>query len=213
MGSGSYKNSHRELRHSFSRSEILVNMCWPFGQHWVALLDHISVKNGFWPHVKKCFVVYIHVPGCLYMIWGHYIIGNGTSNLVLTFSNVLEPYEHPNTKISKNSYFLSKKSKNWPFFVHKKYIFWNFGVGMLVWLQYVRESQNNVRSTISYNIVVPYYVYTSTASYIYEKPLFHMWPRPFLTFMWLKRASQCWPKGQHLLTKISDLEKECLSSL
>ena len=77
----------------------------------------------------------------------------------------------------------------------------------------LRESQNKVRSTISYNIVAPYHVYTPTASYIYEKPLFHMWPRPFLTIMRLKRAFQCWPKGQHMLTKISELKKECLSSL
>ena len=72
-------------------------------------MGHISVKNGFWPHVKKCFVVYIHVPGCLYMIWGHYIIGNGTSDLSRALSNVLEPYEHPNAKNSKSNYFARKK--------------------------------------------------------------------------------------------------------
>ena len=213
MGSGSYKNSHRELRHSFSRSEILVNMCWPFGQHWVALLSHISAKNGLWPHVKKCFFVFLQVPGCLYMIWGHYIIGNGTSNLVLTSPNVLEPYEHLNTKISKNIFFAYKK---WPIlriFWQKIRIFWNFGVWMLVWLQYVRESWNNVRRTISYHIVALHHVQTPTALYMYEKALFHIWPRPFLTFMRPRRASQCWPKGQHMLTKISDLEKECLSFL
>ena len=116
MGSGSYKNSHRELRHSFSRSEILVNMCWPFGQHWVALLSHISAKNGFWPHVKKCFFVYIQGPGCVYMIWGHYIIGNGSSNIVWTFFHVLEPYEHPNTKISEKYFFGPKNRQNLPVF-------------------------------------------------------------------------------------------------
>ena len=61
--------------------------------------------------MKNRFFVYIQGGRCVYMIWGHYIIGNGTSNLVLTFSNVLEPYEHPNTKISKNIFFAYKK---WP---------------------------------------------------------------------------------------------------
>ena len=45
------------------------------------------------------------------MIWGHYIIGNGTSDIVLTYSNVLDPYDYPNTKISKNEFFVYK---NWP---------------------------------------------------------------------------------------------------
>ena len=56
------------------------------------------------------------------MIWGHYIIGNGTSNIVLTLSNVLEPYEHPNTKISKNIFLCTKNVQFLDFF-DKKYEF------------------------------------------------------------------------------------------
>ena len=44
MSSGSHKNSQRELRWCFSRSDILVNTCWPFGQH-------MYLKIG--PQVKK----------------------------------------------------------------------------------------------------------------------------------------------------------------
>ena len=51
---------------------------------------------------ENAFFVYIQDPRCVYMTWGHYIIGNDTFNIVLIFSNVLEPYEHPNTNISKN---------------------------------------------------------------------------------------------------------------
>ena len=66
--------------------------------------------------MEKWFFVYIQSARGLYMIWGHYIIGNGTSNLVLTFSNVLEPYNHPNTKISKNDFLRYKNGKKEPFF-------------------------------------------------------------------------------------------------
>ena len=62
--------------------------------------------------MKNGFVVYIPGPRCVYMIWGHYIVGNGTSDIVSTYSNVLESYKHPNTKLSKNIYFMYKK---WPF--------------------------------------------------------------------------------------------------
>ena len=59
MGYRSYNNSYKELRHHFSRSEILVNMCWPFGQHWVALLSHISAKMAF-GHMWKSAFSYIY---------------------------------------------------------------------------------------------------------------------------------------------------------
>ena len=59
--------------------------------------------------MEKWFFVYIQSARGLYMIWGHYIIGNGTSDLSAALSNVLEPYEHPNTKNSKSNYFESKK--------------------------------------------------------------------------------------------------------
>ena len=75
------------------------------------------------------------------MIWGHYIIGNGTSNLVLTFANILEPYDHPNTEISKNKFLRYKK---WPkmaifgHFLYLKNLFfeisvlgWSYGSNML----------------------------------------------------------------------------------
>ena len=61
--------------------------------------------------MKKCFFENIQAPRCVYIIWGYYIIGNDTSDIVLTYSNVLEPYEHSNTKISKNEFFVYKK---WP---------------------------------------------------------------------------------------------------
>ena len=47
MGSGSYKNIYRELRPSFIRSDILVNKCWPFGQHPVALWATKLEKTSF----------------------------------------------------------------------------------------------------------------------------------------------------------------------
>ena len=56
--------------------------------------------------MEKWFLVYIQSARGLYMIWGHYIIGNGTSDLSRALSNVLEPYEHPNTKISKINIFV-----------------------------------------------------------------------------------------------------------
>ena len=37
------------------------------------------------------------------------MIGNGSSNIVLTFLNVSEPYENVQTKISKNQHFVYKK--------------------------------------------------------------------------------------------------------
>ena len=44
-------------------------------------------------------------------------------------------------------------------FLYKKInIFKKISVGMAVWLQYVRESQNKVRTTISYDIVTLYHV-------------------------------------------------------
>ena len=59
--------------------------------------------------MEKWFFVYIQSARGLYMIWGHYIIGNGTSDLSGALSNVLEPYEHPNAKNSKSNYFAQKK--------------------------------------------------------------------------------------------------------
>ena len=59
--------------------------------------------------MEKWFFVYIQSARGLYMIWGHYIIGNGTSDLSGALSNVLEPYEHPNAKNSKSNYFVQKK--------------------------------------------------------------------------------------------------------
>ena len=43
--------------------------------------------------------------------------------------------------------------------------------------------------------------------------IFNFGKSHFLQVMWPKRATGCWPKGQQVLTKISDLEKWCLSSL
>ena len=79
------------------------------------------MKNGVWPYVKKCFFVYIQGPKGLYMIWGHYIIGNGSSDLRLALSNVLEPYEHPKAKISKSYFFLRKKRLILAIFRHNLY--------------------------------------------------------------------------------------------
>ena len=47
MGSGSYKNSYKELRHHFSRSEILVNICCFFRQQTQHLLP------SWWPGTPK----------------------------------------------------------------------------------------------------------------------------------------------------------------
>ena len=48
MGSRSYKNSYRELRSSFFRSEILVNTCWLFGQQMATTLGPAAGFRGFW---------------------------------------------------------------------------------------------------------------------------------------------------------------------
>ena len=45
MSSGGYKYSYRKLRVCTLRCEILVNGCWPFGQHFSCLVDHVSVNN------------------------------------------------------------------------------------------------------------------------------------------------------------------------
>ena len=47
MGSGSYKNSHRELRPSFMRSDILVNKCWPFSQQFGQNLQELVIFSDF----------------------------------------------------------------------------------------------------------------------------------------------------------------------
>ena len=116
-------------------------------------------------------------------------------------------------KYRVSSHFCKYMANFSTFFMHKIDIFRNFGMGVLVCFQYVRESQTNVRSAIYYDIVASYHVYTPTAFYIYENPIFHMWKKAFFSLMWPKEAIQCWPKGQHMLTKISDLENECFSSL
>ena len=67
------------------------------------------MENGVWSYMEKWFFVYMQGTRGLYMIWGHYIIGNGTSDLSWALSNVLEPYEHPNAKNSKSNYFAQKK--------------------------------------------------------------------------------------------------------
>ena len=53
------------------------------------------------------------------MIWGHYIIGKSSSDLSMTFSNVLEPYWHPNTGFSKTNFFCVKKA-NFRYFLYTK---------------------------------------------------------------------------------------------
>ena len=45
--------------------------------------------------MKNEVFLYIQVLRGVYMIWGHYIIENGISNLVLTLSNMVGPYHHP----------------------------------------------------------------------------------------------------------------------
>ena len=139
MCSGRYKNSHRELRPSFMRSYILVNKCWPLDQHFNCLVDYVCVKNVY-GQVWKWDFAYIEWCGLIYEIWGLYMIGNRSSNIVLTFPNVSEPYERVYTKISKNYYFCTKNDQFLPFFVHKMLIFRNFGLNTFVWSWYVRES-------------------------------------------------------------------------
>ena len=170
MGFGCYKNSSWELRHPFTRFEILVNKCWPFGQHWFASLEHISAKIAIFTR-ENLFFVYIQGSRWLYMIWGNYIVGNDSSNIDLSFSNVLEQFEHPKSKISKSWYFVCKISPFYAIFIRQKVILPNWGVSMLVWFQYVRETQINVRSVISYNIVVLYHVYPPGTLYMNENRL------------------------------------------
>ena len=52
--------------------------------------------------MKNVFFVYTQGPRGVYMIWGHYIIENGTSNLVPTSSNVLWPYDYIKTSHHEN---------------------------------------------------------------------------------------------------------------
>ena len=61
--------------------------------------------------MKNVFFVYTQEPRGVYMIWGHYIIENGTSNLVPTFSNVLGPHDHSKTQIWESYFFAYQK---WP---------------------------------------------------------------------------------------------------
>ena len=116
-------------------------------------------------------------------------------------------------KFSKINIFNTKNDQIWSFFVLKMLIFENFAPNMLTWSQYFRKSWNNVRTFISYHITPWYHVYGSTTLYIYENSLLYNWPHTFFTRVRYTRCSKCWPKGQHLLTKISDLVKEVLSSL
>ena len=63
------------------------------------------------------------------------MIGNGTSNLLLTSSNVLEPYNHPNTKISKNDFLRYEKWQKMAIFCHFLYLKKSFfEIFMLEWL-------------------------------------------------------------------------------
>ena len=54
------------------------------------------------------------------------MIGNGTYNIVLTFSNVSEPYEHVQTKIFKNQHFCTRKLPNLVIFWYKNVDFSKF---------------------------------------------------------------------------------------
>ena len=53
----------------------------------------------------------------------------------------------------------------------QKVILPDLGVNMLVLFQYARETQNNVRRVISYNIVASYHVYLPRSLYMNENRL------------------------------------------
>ena len=59
--------------------------------------------------MKKGHFEYIQVPRGVYVIWGHYIMGNDTFNHFLTLSNVSEPWKHFKTQISEHIFFVHKK--------------------------------------------------------------------------------------------------------
>ena len=115
-------------------------------------------------------------------------------------------------KYRVSSHFCKYMANFSTFFMHKIDIFRNFGMGVLVCFQYVRESQTNVRSAIYYDIVASYHVYTPTAFYIYENPIFHMWKKAFFHLCGPKRqfsvdqkVNTCWPKFQILKRNVSAL--------
>ena len=53
-----YKNIYRELRPSSMKFDILVNKCWPFGQHFNCLVD-LECEKNFMGHVWKSALSYI----------------------------------------------------------------------------------------------------------------------------------------------------------
>ena len=57
--SGSWKNSHRKLRVCTLRSENLVNMCWPFGQHIVLYINGVPVNSVHTLFGKNAFLIFI----------------------------------------------------------------------------------------------------------------------------------------------------------
>ena len=102
MGSRSYKNSHRELRRCFIRSEILVNIIMLTFQATLNIIYSLHKrKKALIAVLKKCFSWYIKGCGHYYIIWGRYIAGNSSFGVVLHLSKVLEAYATIQAEISK----------------------------------------------------------------------------------------------------------------
>ena len=78
-------------------------------------------------------------------------------------------------KYGKVTFQRVKNDQKWTHFVQKNISSKPFVVGCLriaLWFRHARESQNKVRSTIFYDIVASYHVYTPMALQIHEKRIF-----------------------------------------
>ena len=123
----------------------------------------------------------------LYMIWGHYIIGNGTFNLFVTLSNVLEPQKHFKTKFWKNIFFVYKiclKLAKISLFFYAKQLLFEF---LVLGCSYGSNTLDKarLRSEVPFPIIQwPHIMYKPLALCIYTKnhfsiygqnPYFHLW--------------------------------------
>ena len=108
MGSGSYKDSYRKLRAYTLSSNILVNMCWPFGQHIHTLYDVHVRKWALWISGKRDFPVYKR--GTPWnMIRDHHIVGMRSNNIGLDFPKRSESNIDSRANIFSFDCFLYKK--------------------------------------------------------------------------------------------------------
>ena len=126
MGLGSHKNSYKELRHLFARSEILVNKCWPLGRHWISYFRHISVKNGYFTYEKCVFRIHTLPQG----VYTWYEATISQQMILLAFFQLFLTYWKHKTilrlKSGKVTFQRINSDQKWPLCVHKKYIFQTF---------------------------------------------------------------------------------------